>query len=332
MNKCCFHRAVNRRTFMKIGGMSVAAMFAGGPFLKSIGRADVSNGHRLLLIELAGGNDGLNTVIPYANSRYYDLRPRIGIREGYLPLDREYALHPSLVGMKRLWDEGQVAIVRGIGHQHPDPSDLLSHFFMFGVLRAGHPGGFTQTEQTGWAGRLMDRIASPESPIVGLTLSSSVNPGMSSPTGRSAAASSTDDGVLPIPEGLEERYRRAQIGMSSADPSDSETLRAAKAGMRGALDLSDFLRHVPQTGAEYPETETARLLAFAARIFRATDQIPIIWINAEGIFDTHTGQSVYQGYNLSTLDGALAAFIRELRSAPTTTGATLADKVTVVVM
>ncbi len=82
-------------------------------------QAQLGNPNRILLVlELAGGDDGLNTLIPYRNDRYYAARPTLAIRpeQGILTLDDEFAFHPALTGLKELWDEGKVAITRGVGY------------------------------------------------------------------------------------------------------------------------------------------------------------------------------------------------------------------------
>jgi len=95
------------------------------------------SGNRILvLVTLYGGNDGLNTVIPYADPAYYQLRGAIGIPESQvLQIGEGFGLHPSLVGTKALWDAGNVAIVRGVGY--PDPN--LSHFTSMDIWQSAVP-------------------------------------------------------------------------------------------------------------------------------------------------------------------------------------------------
>lgn len=330
MRDQCYPKGITRRSFIKVGGISVAALMAGGPLLRSGARAAASTDRRLVIIELAGGNDGLNTLIPYSNNRYFDARPNLAIRDGLLAINNEYAFHPKLTSMKQLYDAGRVAAVRGPGLVHPE---ALSHFFMFAALRSGHIGGFTQTPgQTGWPGRIVDSLAGSDDLIAGLTLSSSVNPAMTTISEKSASANSTDDGVLPVPEAFYERFLAAQRGMSMLDPTDSSSRRAAKKGMEGFLSLSEFLTSIRPSNAQYPETETARLMAFAASILASTDKIPVLWLNANGIFDTHGSQAVYMQLNLEELDGAIGAFFREIETIRLADGLTLADKTVVAVI
>ena len=81
----------------------------------------------LVVVTLYGGNDGLNTVIPYKDSIYFSSRPDISYKaETMLPLDVELALNPSMVGVKALWDQKKVAIIRGVGYPKPDHSHFSS--------------------------------------------------------------------------------------------------------------------------------------------------------------------------------------------------------------
>ena len=109
---------MNRRDFLAAGI---------GALVIPVAALAQSPGYRrlLILVELKGGNDGLNTVVPYADELYYQLRPRIGIRrDDVLALDRRTGLHPALKPLMPLWEAGELAIVQGVGYPGPN----LSHF------------------------------------------------------------------------------------------------------------------------------------------------------------------------------------------------------------
>ena len=109
-----------------------------------------ASGRTLVVVELSGGNDGLNTVIPFRNDEYYRVRPNLGIRrKSAIPLTEEAGFHPSLVGMEGLYKDGNLAVVEGCGY--PNPS--LSHFSSMGFWHTGVPNG---GEALGWLGRLAD--------------------------------------------------------------------------------------------------------------------------------------------------------------------------------
>ena len=104
----------------------------------------------LVVVELSGGNDGLNTVVPYGDDAYYRARPTIGIpKSEVIKLDDHFGLHPSMVGFERLYKDGRMGIVHGCGYDNPS----LSHFSSMGFWHTGVPNG---GESLGWLGRLAD--------------------------------------------------------------------------------------------------------------------------------------------------------------------------------
>ena len=105
----------------------------------------------LVVVELSGGNDGLNTVVPFGDAAYYRARPKLGVKESEtIKIADGYGFHPSMVGFERLYKDGRLAIVHGCGYDHPS----LSHFSSMGFWHTGVPNG---GETLGWLGRLADR-------------------------------------------------------------------------------------------------------------------------------------------------------------------------------
>src|SRR5919198_170182 len=104
----------------------------------------------LVVIELSGGNDGLNTVVPFADAAYYRARPKLAVPErNVLKVDDHFGFHPSMVGFERLYKDGHLAVVHGCGYDHPS----LSHFSSMSYWHTGVPNG---GEPLGWLGRLAD--------------------------------------------------------------------------------------------------------------------------------------------------------------------------------
>lgn len=126
-------------------GASPAWAQAGAP-------APPAPGRILVVLELSGGNDGLNTVVPYADDTYYRLRPGLGIRPQRLrKLDEHHGLNPGLAGFERLFKDGQLAIVHGCGYAQPS----FSHFASMAFWHTAAPNS---GEALGWLGRLADRL------------------------------------------------------------------------------------------------------------------------------------------------------------------------------
>ncbi len=106
----------------------------------------------LVVVELSGGNDGLNTVVPYGDDRYYQLRPTLGIPAKSLrTIDEHFGFHPALFGFERLYRDGKLAVVHGCGYDKP----ILSHFSSMGFWHTGIPH---TGEKLGWLGRLADAL------------------------------------------------------------------------------------------------------------------------------------------------------------------------------
>lgn len=305
------HGGITRRSFIKVGSFGLGFFAVGNPLLESVARAASGPVRRLVVLEMNGGNDGLNTVIPYGIGTYYDLRQRLGIPVNQvLHLDSTWGLHPALPLLKRRYDAGQVAILRGLGHPSPD----LSHFAMMDFWRSGNLEGGARTNQTGWIGRLLDVIQDRSAPLAGLSLSSATGPALFGRDARVAAAESVDTGALDLPAGMAEIFPRALGQMARVDIDDSAILNASRTGMKGSAALSSFLSGLSQPSSSYPGTATGALLAFAARILAANDWIRIIHVPLPLDFDTHVDQVNRQTVNLSEIDGALEAFLKELES------------------
>src|SRR6202042_1186497 len=117
-------------------------------------------GRTLILVELKGGNDGLNTVVPFADPAYRLLRPTIGIeRERVLQLDERTGLHPSLEPLMPLWRDGQLAIVQGVGYAQPN----LSHFRSMEIWNTASRSD--QYRRDGWLARALSAAGNAVDPI-----------------------------------------------------------------------------------------------------------------------------------------------------------------------
>ena len=120
-------------------------------------QAQANTNRKFVVIQLAGGNDGLNTVVPYTDSRYYSLRPQLAFKEAELKdsegrstvISNDFGLHPALGKIKQLYDQGRVAIVLGVGYQ----DSTLSHFLSMDIWHTADTSGLGSR---GWLGRYAD--------------------------------------------------------------------------------------------------------------------------------------------------------------------------------
>jgi len=145
----------NRQTPLVSLGASVPGVFARG--VAAANNEGSARNKTLVIVQLAGGVDGLNTVVPYKDGAYRDARPQMGLpAEQLLPLNERAALHPALGKLKDLFDTGKVAIVEGVGYPNP----TYSHFKAMDIWQAADPQG---SLENGWLGRYFDGRGQEES-------------------------------------------------------------------------------------------------------------------------------------------------------------------------
>lgn len=149
-----------RRNLLKLGAYGGAygllAPFMGG---FAFAREVMAENRILVVLELSGGNDGLNTVVPFRNDDYYKLRPKLALKENTLrKIDDEYGLNTHMAGLEKLYKDGQMAIIHGVGY--PQPS--FSHFNSMAFWHTAAPNSGASY---GWVGRLADVLLPKGSPF-----------------------------------------------------------------------------------------------------------------------------------------------------------------------
>jgi uncharacterized protein (DUF1501 family) len=148
-----------RRLLTQLLGAGGLGLLGGGAWRRAA--AVAGEGDRILVVfELSGGNDGMNTVVPVRNDHYHRLRPSLALtRARTLPLDDEWGLNPGMLGFRRLWDAGQLAIVHGCGYAQPS----FSHFTSMAYWHTAAPNSGSDT---GWVGRTADVLAPEPQPTL----------------------------------------------------------------------------------------------------------------------------------------------------------------------
>ena len=300
--------ALSRRRFLK-GTALTAGVVAASPYigmLEAFAAPPVADNQGILLtIYLGGGNDGLNVVAPVGDPAYAALRPVLKITDGF-SLGSGFALHPSLVKLKTRFDQGKVAIVRGVGYE---PADL-SHFSSTDIWMHGWGGPTTPT--TGWLGRYLDTLPNTEhESLYGVGLHGGVNPHLA---GAVSHASS-----LPLSIG-------DAFGIDRKDPSDArmyDTLIRMGAGASGLGSLGDEYNEAecefmqlaqrirPAYGFPDQPTDIQTQLLLATNLINANLGIRVIDTELDG-FDTHSDQATFHATLLSRLDAAIDGFYRAL--------------------
>ena len=259
----------------------------------------------LLLVELKGGNDGLNTVIPYADPRYREFRPGIGVaRERTIQLDDKVAFHPKLEPMMEAWKAGDLAVVQGVGY----PSPNRSHFRSIEIWDTASAA--SQTLSEGWIAQAFR--------------------GASLPPGAGVDCIVADTNALPgtgpslrtiVMQDAENFLRQAQAmkpggaAGGTRNPSLRHLLAVRQEINAAAAGLSDRLRQAAAPAEPYlPDTPFSRELDLVTRILTARVPVVAIKVGLSG-FDTHANQVQSHERLLGTLAGGLATLRRNLVAA-----------------
>jgi uncharacterized protein (DUF1501 family) len=323
---------LSRRNFLKLGGAGAVVVMAGSTVPMFISQAfasgqpgaSLSNGSQaLVIVELQGGNDGLNTVIPFSDAQYYKLRPTLAIQpNSVLKLNSNVGLHPSMTGLQGLYNDGKLAIVQGVCY--PNPS--LSHFEASDIWQSAQPtlkGG-----RSGWVARSLD--AQPASnTALAASLTGDVPMTLYSQTTLVPSISSLNDFNFRSDNYYDETDGAARLKLLRSIYQYTEQNSMADYVRSSALDAlatTDALQQAakdfkPAPG--YPaDSELASQLANVVQLLVSGLAFRIFYVRITG-FDTHANQVDAQAGLLKDLSDSLTAFYSDLR----TRG--LADNVTV---
>jgi uncharacterized protein (DUF1501 family) len=308
----------SRRAFLNsaLRGSSLIALAPTVPgFLVPAARAAGPDreGRVLVVIQLDGGNDGINMVVPFADPGYARHRRELRLpANDLIKLDGALGLHPGMREAARLLQSGRLAIVPGVGYPNPD----RSHFRSMAIWHTARlvPEGH---DESGWLGRGIDAM--------GQGRSSAVFVGSGSPPlairGRRSSASTLEriDDLLPDPEIEPAR------ALTSVEPGDG-LLAFVRRGMLDAYTSADRLAEaarITDAGARYPATALGQRLRLVARLLKGGFAAKILYTSQSG-YDTHAYQLSTHFDLIAELSGALRAFLDDLAAAK------LAERVLVV--
>jgi len=309
---------ISRRKFLKLTTGAVAVGVASN-FLTldeiaeaAIDRPLAAGTPIVVIVTLYGGNDGLNTVIPYKDPIYFSSRPDISYQpETMLPLDAELALNPSMTGIKNLWDQKKLAIIRGVGYPKPDHS----HFSSMAKWQTASPG---KAINSGWLGRWLD--SQPEDPMLAISLGSVLPPMLS---GTRISGSALPLGGLVIPKGT---FASQCIKLSKAAPTDSKLMAAAATSMRNLFSVSTAIQPILKAPApvavDLPtvnggnaggDSNLSQQLDVVAKLIAAGSPTKV-WSVSLGGFDTHANEANAQAELLGVVSSSLTRFMSQLKS------------------
>jgi uncharacterized protein (DUF1501 family) len=276
--------------------------------------AEMAGERILVVIQLSGGNDGLNTVVPYKDEIYRRRRPSLGVGEGsVLKVEGDIGLHPALTGMATLLENRQLAIVQGVGYPNPN----RSHFESMDIWHTAHTQ--PQERAAGWLGRSLDarRVAllqSADPPA--LHLGQEDQPlALAARDIPSPSIRSLDQ--FKLETGGNDQQREAIVAAAKLPRSaGSDLLQFVQTRTTSALEVSRRIEAAAKeykTPVSYPGTDLGQKLKRIAQLIDAGLATRVYYVALDG-FDTHSDQANAHSGLLTQLGGALAAFAEDLQT------------------
>jgi uncharacterized protein (DUF1501 family) len=311
----------NRRDFLKTSlatgglvtwGLSVPAFLsrtaAAAPSADKPGAKDTI----LVVIELTGGNDGLNTVIPFKDPEYAKLRPTLKLPESQIKkVNDELGLHPQLDGLAELLQDNALCIVQGVGYPNPDQS----HFRSMDIWQSAS----TEKNLTeGWIGKALKGLKTPGG-VPSFHLKSS---------DRSPLALEGAPARVPSINTLEDFQLQVEAASGADKKNQRDVIEGAAKALAGGPSLLDFVQRTAantyasskrlqeiaknyQPKATYPNTPLANRLKLAAQLIDADLGARVFYVSIDG-FDTHSGQAPAHASLMGQLSGAMTAFFKDM--------------------
>ncbi len=278
-----------RREFISTSAAATLALLLG---IRPAAAARSGYGKVLILIELQGGNDGLNTVIPYLDPAYYSLRPQLAIaRDAVLPLDERGGLHPALQPLLSLWQGRELALIQGVGY----PEANLSHFRSIEIWETASRSNEYLRE--GWLARAFRAAPVPPQFAADAVVVGGRTLGPFAGAARAVAINTAEQ--------FQRQARLAQPAMTEAGAPAAlaHLLRVEREVARAAVHLSAPARDF---ATPFPPGAFGAAVRSAAQLIAVEPGVAAIKLGLGG-FDTHRGQAPTHGRLLQELAAGISA-------------------------
>lgn len=296
---------IKRKEFLQVGSLATASLMM-PKFLKAFEQKNaVPPGNKVMVVlQLSGGNDGLNTVIPISNDIYYRERPQIGIRKDKaLMLTGDAGLNPALESLKGLYDDGSLAILNGVGYPNPD----RSHFRSMDIWQSA--SNSNEYINTGWLGRYLDaQCRGCDKPtqaleiddVLSLALKGEIHSGIACRDPKRLYNSSND----PFLRSLNSSHQASEETIDYLYKTMSETLSSAEYIFRNS--------NAHASAETYPATALGKNLKMISSLIQSDINTKVYYVSL-GSFDTHVNQEAQQMRLFGELNDAVKAFVSDLK-------------------
>jgi uncharacterized protein (DUF1501 family) len=295
------------------------------------------DGTILVVLQMAGGNDGINTVVPYSSDYYHKARPRIGLpADKVLKLSDNVGFHPAMTGFKSLYDSGNLSVVQGVGYPNPN----RSHFRSTEIWQTASDSD--KYEKYGWIGRYFDNDCAGSDPAVGLAIEDQLPQSFFAHTPKGVCVTNPQNyrflpgdhpraGQPDMVEASYEKLNDIEVNMTPADQNSGGSIGTLPSAMpmtggravdfieRTALDAqvsSDEIRGIAarvQNQSTYPASQLGNSLKLVARLIGGGLPTRIYYVS-QGGYDTHTNQVATQQRLLGDLGDSTKAFVEDMKA------------------
>lgn len=299
---------IKRKEFIQVGSLATASLML-PKFLKAFeGRAMVPQGNKVVVIlQLSGGNDGLNTVIPVRNDLYYKARPRLGIaRDKALSLTDEVGLHPALTAFKDFYDDGSLGILNNVGYPNPD----RSHFRSMDIWHTASQSN--EYWNNGWVGRYLDaQCKGCERPTQAIEIDDILSLALK---GEHVKGIAVKDPRRLYGTANEKFFK--EISKNHKEENSEQTAEYLYKTMAETLSSADYIfqqSRLHPSSADYPKTDLGNSLKTIASLIYSEINTKVYYVSL-GSFDTHIAQEGQQQRLFTEMNDAVRAFVKDLKS------------------
>jgi len=299
---------IKRKQFIQLGSLATASLFVPRYMKAFEAPRMVPPGNKVLVVlQLSGGNDGLNTVIPVRNDIYYSSRPKLGIRkEDALLLTEEVGLNPALTGFKDLYEDGSLGILNSVGYPNPD----RSHFRSMDIWQTA--SNSNEYLNNGWLGRYLDAQCSGcDKPVQALEIDDILS--------LSLKGEKMNGIAMRDPKRLyntsHEKYFKDVLAQHTNEPRE-QTVDYLYKTMADTLSSADYIfaqSKLHPTTAQYPATGLGQSLKTIASLIFSDIDTKVYYVSL-GSFDTHVGQEGQQKRLFTEMNDAIKAFVADLKT------------------
>ncbi len=295
---------MKRRNFLKASALASSSLLV-PRFLQgnNFGKGSSSRtGKILVVVQLSGGNDGLNTIVPFEDDRYFQLRPQLSIpKNEVLRVSNELGFNPALEALRGVFEEGLMTVVNNVGYPNPD----RSHFRSMDIW---HTASDSQEYlSNGWIGRYLDSACGGCPPYHALEMDSALSLAMKGERHSGFAMNN--------PGQLKRASKNPFLESIASQSHEEENLAYLYKTMIDTQSSADYLLKKSKTHpskVNYPQTNFAKDLKQTAELITADCDTKIYYVNLTG-FDTHANQKGRQGRLLKQYAEAMKAFVKDLQ-------------------